>query len=51
MIRSGYFAEQGDWPPVFIFALLLLLALVSVRPLFHTATILSESVQKRFGRH
>lgn len=30
---SGYFAEQGDWPPVFVFALLLLLALASVRPL------------------
>jgi hypothetical protein len=30
---SGYFAEQRDWPPVFIFALLLLLAAASIRPL------------------
>ncbi len=34
---SGYFAELGDWPPVFVFALLLLLALVGVRPLLSTA--------------
>lgn len=30
---AAVIAEQGDWPPVFVFALLLLLALVSVRPL------------------
>ena len=30
---SGYFAQQGDWPTVFVFALLLLLALASMRPL------------------
>lgn len=34
---SGYFAELGDWPPVLVFALLLLLALVGVRPLLSTA--------------
>jgi len=35
---SGYFAEQGDWLPVFIFALLLLLALASARLLLRTDT-------------
>jgi hypothetical protein len=33
-LAGSYFAEQGDWPPVFNFALLLLLALVSIRPFF-----------------
>jgi lipopolysaccharide export LptBFGC system permease protein LptF len=34
---SGYFAEQGDWPPVVVFAVLLLLALLNARSLFRTA--------------
>lgn len=27
---SGYFAEQGEWPPVAMFAVLLILALISL---------------------
>lgn len=34
IVSPGYFAQQGSWPLVAMFALLLLLALASVRILF-----------------
>jgi hypothetical protein len=32
---SGYFAEQGEWPLVAMFAVLLILALISLRFLIY----------------
>lgn len=36
IVSPGYFAQQGAWPLVAMFAVLLLLALFSIRQLFQT---------------